>query len=376
MTSIINNTQVILLAAGSSSRFSSKKNKVLTYYKDKTLLEHNIYHLKNIGFKKITLAIGSIKIPKLDIFKDIEVLKGGKTRSKSVNNSLVNTKFNKKYVIVHDAARPILDNSIFFKIIDFLKKNKFDAIIPYSKCTETLILNRNNINRDKIKIIKTPQAFNRKKLIKLHQLNLDKNITDDSYLFRKETKYQIKYILEKKPNIKITFKEELDFINNLSEAKFRVGLGYDIHRIKQSNKINTIILGATPIKSKIQIISHSDGDVILHAITDSILGAISKRDIGTYFPNNKINKKRNSIDFLNFAFQKMQENKFKINNVDLMIVSENPKINPYYNKIKNRLIKILKTKNITIKATTNEKSGLIGEGKFIACWSNISLIGD
>jgi 2-C-methyl-D-erythritol 4-phosphate cytidylyltransferase/2-C-methyl-D-erythritol 2,4-cyclodiphosphate synthase len=376
LTSIINNTQVILLAAGSSSRFSSKKNKVLTYYKDKTLLEHNIYHLKKIGFKKITLAIGSIKIPKLDIFKDIEVLKGGKTRSKSVNNALVNTKFNKKYVIVHDAARPILDNSIFFKIIDLLKKNKFDAIIPYSKCTETLILNRNNINRDKIKIIKTPQAFNRKKLIKLHQLNLDKNITDDSYLFRKEKKYKIKYVLEKKPNIKITYKEELDFINNLVETKFRVGLGYDIHRIKQSNKINTIILGATHIKSKIEIISHSDGDVILHAITDSILGAISKRDIGTYFPNNKINKKRNSIDFLNFALQKMIDNNFKINNVDLMIVSEYPKINPYYNKIKIRLVKILKTDNITIKATTNEKSGLIGEGKFIACWSNISLIGD
>ena len=376
MTSIINNTQVILLAAGSSSRFSSKKNKVLTYYKDKTLLEHNIYHLKKIGFKKITLAIGSVKIPKLDIFKDIEVLKGGGTRSKSVNNALVNTKFIKKYVIVHDAARPILDNSIFIKIMDLLKKNKFDAIIPYSKCTETLILNRNNINREKIKIIKTPQAFNRQKLLKLHKLNLDKNITDDSYLFRKEKKYKIKYVLEKKPNIKITYKEELDFINNLSETKFRVGLGYDIHRIKQSNKINTIILGATHIKSKIEIISHSDGDVILHAITDSILGALSKRDIGTYFPNNKINKKRNSIDFLNFALQTMQVNKFKINNVDLMIVSEYPKINPYYKKIKTRLVKILKTENITIKATTNEKSGLIGEGKFIACWSNISLIGD
>ena len=376
MASIINNIQVILLAAGSSNRFSSKKNKVLTYYKDKTLLEHNIYHLKDIGFKKITLVIRSIKLPKLDIFKDLEVLKGGRTRSMSVNNALVHTKFNNRYVIIHDAARPILDNSVFFKIIDLLKKNKFDAIIPYSKCTETLILNKKNINREKIKIIKTPQGFNRKKLLKLHQLNLDKNITDDSYLFRKEKKFKVKYVLEKKPNIKITYKEELDFINNLSETKFRVGLGYDIHRIKKSNKINTIILGATPIKSKIEIISHSDGDVILHAITDSILGAISKRDIGTYFPNNKINKKRNSIDFLNFALQSMQKNKFKINNVDLMIVSEVPKINPYYNKIKNRLIKILKTENITIKATTNEKSGLIGEGKFIACWSNISLIRD
>jgi len=70
----------------------------------------------------------------------------------------------------------------------------------------------------------------------------------------------------------------------------------------------------------------------------------------------------------------MQKYQFALNNVDLMIVSEYPKINPYYSQIKNRLSKILKTKNITIKATTNEKSGLIGEGKFIACWSNISLI--
>ena len=332
--------------------------------------------MKNIGFKNITLVIGAINLPKLNLFKDIEVLKGGNTRSKSVNNGLVKSKFKKRYVIIHDAARPILGSSVFFKIIELLKKNKFDAIIPYSKCTETLILNKNNINREKIKVIKTPQAFNRIKLLKLHQLNLDKNITDDSYLFRKEKKYKIRYVLEKKPNIKITFKEELDFINNLSKANFRVGLGYDIHRIKQSNKINRIILGATPIKSKIEIISHSDGDVILHAITDSILGAISKRDIGTYFPNTKINKKRNSIDFLNFALQKMIDNNFKINNVDLMVVSEYPKINPHYNKIKNRLIKLLKTENITIKATTNEKSGLIGEGRFIACWSNISLIED
>ncbi len=110
-------------------------------------------------------------------------------------------------MIVHDAARPILDNSIFFKIIDQLKKNKFDAIIPYSKCTETLILNRNNINRDKIKIIKTPQAFNRKKLIKLHRLNLDKNITDDSYLFRKEKNIKLNMFLKKNQISKLPTKK-------------------------------------------------------------------------------------------------------------------------------------------------------------------------
>ena len=123
------------------------------------------------------------------------------------------------------------------------------------------------------------------------------------------------------------------------------------------------------------MISHSDGDVILHAITDSILGALSQRDIGTYFPNNKKNLNRNSIDFLNFALNKMNSMKKKINNIDIMIVSEEPKINPYFEKILLSISKLLNTNknNITVKATTNEKSGLIGKGNFIACWSNISL---
>ena len=76
----------------------------------------------------------------------------------------------------------------------------------------------------------------------------------------------------------------------------------------------------------VKVISHSDGDVILHAITDSILGALSQRDIGTYFPNNKKNLNRNSVEFLNYALNKMNLNKKMINNIDLMIVSEEPKI--------------------------------------------------
>jgi 2-C-methyl-D-erythritol 2,4-cyclodiphosphate synthase len=155
----------------------------------------------------------------------------------------------------------------------------------------------------------------------------------------------------------------------------RVGLGYDIHKIQKIDRYNKIKLGGISIKSKVKVISHSDGDVILHAITDSILGALSLRDIGTYFPNNKINKNRNSKEFLDFALTKLKNKNLRINNIDVMIVSEMPKINPYYEKIIKSLIQILQIdKNqITIKATTNEKSGLIGKSEFIACWSNISI---
>ena len=95
----------------------------------------------------------------------------------------------------------------------------------------------------------------------------------------------------------------------------------------------------------------------------------------TYFPNNKINKDRNSLEFLDYALTKLKNQNFKISNIDLMIISEVPKINPYYKSIINSLVKILNINNnqITIKATTNEKSGLIGKSEFIACWSNISI---
>jgi len=166
--------------------------------------------------------------------------------------------------------------------------------------------------------------------------------------------------------------ESINFFKNES----RTGLGYDIHRIDKCSSNNFINLGTLKIKSKIKIISHSDGDVILHAITDSILGALSLRDIGTYFPNNKRNYKRNSVDFLIYALKKMSKQNFSINNIDIMVVSEEPRINPYYNQMIKKLCEVLSINDnqITIKATTNEKSGLIGESKFIACWSSVSLI--
>ena len=187
--------------------------------------------------------------------------------------------------------------------------------------------------------------------------------------------FKIKYLLDNGFNIKVTYKEDLENLSFDYKERQRVGLGYDIHKIQKIDRYNEIKLGGIRIKSKVKVISHSDGDVILHAITDSILGALSLRDIGTYFPNNKINENRNSKEFLDFALTKLKNKNFKINNIDLMIVSEIPKINPYYEKMIKSLIQILQIdKNqITIKATTNEKSGLIGKSEFIACWSNISI---
>ena len=306
----------------------------------------------------------------------IELIKGGKTRTLSVKNALINSKIKAKYVFIHDAARILKSDKLLKKLISETYKEKFDCIIPFSKCNDTVIKNNKNIKREELKLIKTPQVFLKNKITLLHKMNKNYQLSDDSILMRDNPKeFIIKYLPDNGFNLKVTYKEDLENLSINYKGKQRVGLGYDIHKIKKIEKLNYIKLGGINIKSKIKVISHSDGDVILHSITDSILGALSLRDIGTYFPNNKINKNRNSNEFLDFALKKLKNKDFKINNIDLMIVSEIPKINPYYEKIIKSLIKLLKiNKNqITIKATTNEKSGLIGKSEFIACWSNLSI---
>ena len=376
MTLKLSNIHVVLLAAGESTRFKAKENKLLSKLKDKTILEHNIEHLKKIGFKKITLVIRNNSILKNIKEKNTELIKGGKTRTLSVKNALLKSKIKAKYVFIHDAARILNSEKILKRLIKETQKEIYDCIIPFSKCADTIIKDHINIKREDLKLIKTPQVFLKKKIIHLHKINKNIQLTDDSFLMRVNYKdFKIKYLLDNGLNFKVTYKEDLENLSINNKEKQRVGLGYDIHKIQKIDKYNNIKLGGISIKSKIKVISHSDGDVILHAITDSILGALSLRDIGTYFPNNEINKNRNSKEFLNFALKKLKNKKFNINNIDLMIVSEIPKINPYYEKMIKSLIKILQIdKNqITIKATTNEKSGLIGKSEFIACWSNLSI---
>ena len=376
MTLKLSNIHFVLLAAGESTRFKARENKLLSKIKDKTILEHNIEQLKKIGFKKITLVIKNNDILKKINKTKVELIKGGKTRTLSVKNALLKSKIKAKYVFIHDAARILNSEKILKKLIKEIHKDKYDCIIPFSRCADTVVKNHINIKREDLKLIKTPQVFLKKKIIHLHKINKNIQLTDDSILMRDNHKdFKIKYLQDNNFNFKVTYKEDLENLSFNYKKKQRVGLGYDIHKIQKNDKLNIIKLGGISIKSKVKVISHSDGDVILHAITDSILGALSLRDIGTYFPNNKINKKRNSKEFLDFALKKLKNNNFKINNIDLMIVSEVPKINPYYKKMIKSLTKILQiNKNqITIKATTNEKSGLIGKSEFIACWSSLSI---
>ena len=274
------NNYFIILASGQSKRFNSKKPKQYNIYEGKPLFKHSLDKaLKSKLFKKIIIVVNNKKEIKEKFPKNVSIIIGGKERSDS---SLIALKFIKKYkptnVLIHDAARPNFTLNLLKKLITSLKKYK--AVIPAIKSKDSIkykIKNQIfNLNRDNSILTQTPQAF---KFKDLYNLSIkQKKITDEATLFI-ENNLKVKFIQGENLNTKITFKEDI------KEKKTYFGIGFDIHRLIKGKKL---YLGGIKIPYHSGLKGHSDGDVIIHSIIDSILGAMRKKDIGTFFPDNTV----------------------------------------------------------------------------------------
>lgn len=154
----------------------------------------------------------------------------------------------------------------------------------------------------------------------------------------------------------------------------RVGLGYDIHRTGPGDGI---LLGGVKIPAPFSLVGHSDADVLLHAITDAILGALAMEDIGHYFPpGDPVNKGRASADFLAFAVKGAQEKNYAIGNVDCNIICEEPKIAPYRQKIRESVARLLQSgiEQVSIKGRTNERVDAVGRKEAMAAQAIVLLV--
>jgi 2-C-methyl-D-erythritol 2,4-cyclodiphosphate synthase len=152
-----------------------------------------------------------------------------------------------------------------------------------------------------------------------------------------------------------------------------IGFGYDVHRFKKGRDL---ILGGVKIKSVKGLVGHSDADVLVHALTDALLGAAGLNDIGHFFPDtNPKYKNISSIFLLEFIYKKLEKKKFFIDNVDITVIAETPKIYLFVDEMKKNISKALKLKKerIGIKATTNEKIGFLGRGEGIASMAVASI---
>ncbi|MDB9767568.1 2-C-methyl-D-erythritol 2,4-cyclodiphosphate synthase [Candidatus Pelagibacter sp.] len=367
------NSCFIILAGGESKRFNSNIPKPYTDYKGKPLLLHSIDKAKAFNkFNKFVLVINKKHknyIKKLNI-KNIKIITGGKTRAESAYIALKSIKRNNfKNVIIHDAARPNFSLKLLKKLMDGLKTN--DCVIPAIQTTDSVKQKTSsivtNLKRENIYLIQTPQAFNYKKLFTL-QDNKSEEVTDDANLFVRAGK-KIKIIKGEFTNNKITINSDIKF-NNL----IKFGLGFDVHRLVPNKKL---YIGGIKIPSHVGTLGHSDGDPVLHAVTDAILGACSMGDIGEKFSDkNKKFKNIRSTILLSEIIKQTEKKGYLINNIDINIITQKPKIQKYKKQITNCIAKICHTSptQINIKGKTTEKLGVIGKEKAIACEVIASVI--
>ena len=367
---------LIILAAGNSHRFRSKVSKPYQKIAGKSLIEINVIKARQFKqIKKIIIVYNKkdSKFVKSLKLKNVQFIRGGKNRQQSTYNALkyLNLKKGITKVLIHDAARPNFSIKLFNSIIKNMKS--FKAVIPkiaiqdavkqiINSSKEEYILGK---NRDNLFLTQTPQAFNFKEIYQLHKDHSSKYKDDDISLYMDLNK--VKFIEGEKNNFKITDQSDFENLKSIYKSKINIGIGFDVHRLVPNKKL---YLAGLKIKSPLGTLGHSDGDPVLHSITDAILGACKMGDIGEMF-SDKSQKFKNirSTILLEQVMKKIKKKGYFVKNIDINIITQTPKIQKYKNKMINNIAKLceISKDQINIKGKTTEKLGIIGKEKAIAC---------
>ncbi len=374
---------LIILAAGKSHRFRSNIGKPYQKIGGKSLIEINVIKARKFKeIKKIVLVFNKkdIKRVKSLKLKNVKLIAGGNCRQQSTLNALRYLKSQKgtPKVLIHDVARPNFSTKLLTSILKNMKKAR--AVVPkiYIQDAIKQIIDSSRDEyimgkkRDNLFLTQTPQAFYLKEIYHLHKTNSEKYKDDDISLYMDLNK--VKFIEGEKNNFKITEKSDFENLKNIYQSKQTVGIGFDVHRLVPKRKL---FLAGLKIKSKLGTLGHSDGDPVLHSITDAILGACKMGDIGQMF-SDKSKKFMNirSTILLKSVIDKIKLKGYFINNIDINIITQTPKIKNFKNDMVNNIAKLCEiSKNqINIKGKTTEKLGVVGKEKAIACEVICSVI--
>ena len=374
---------LIILAAGNSHRFGSNVGKPYQKIGGKSLIEINVIKARKFNeIKKIILVynkkdskrVRSIKL------KNVKLIVGGKSRQQSTYNALrylVSQKGTTK-VLIHDAARPNFSTKLLGSILKNMRNAR--AVIPKIKIQDAIkqIIDSSKEEyivgkkRNNLFLTQTPQGFNLNEIYHLHKTQSGKYKDDDISLYMDLNK--VKFIDGEKNNFKITDKSDFETLRSIYKSNQSVGIGFDVHRLVPKRKL---YLAGLKIKSKVGTLGHSDGDPVLHSVTDAILGASKMGDIGQMFSDkSKRFKNIRSEILLQQVIKQIKFKNYFINNIDINIITQTPKIKNIKNKMINNIARLCEiSKNqINIKGKTTEKLGVVGKGNAIACEVICSII--
>lgn len=377
---------VIIVAAGRGHRFGGEMPKQYLEVHQQPLVRHAVQAF--LDHPAIDLILPVIHPDDADILANalggldyLEPVAGGAARQDSVRNGLEGLASSAPdYVLVHDAARPMVAPALIDRVIEALQDTS--GVIPGIAVVDTLKradddgIITDTVSRDGLWRAQTPQGFKYADLLAAHRSAIGQELTDDAAVME-ASGYRVAVVLGDENNIKVTTPDDLMRMEEImsddsAQAKlvrspsFRIGSGYDVHKLGPGDHVT---LCGVKITSERALIGHSDADVALHAVTDAVFGAIADGDIGSHFPPTDSQWRGASSDqFLAYACERMRERGFELSNIDLTIICEKPKIGPHRDAMRARLAEIaqIDVSCVSVKATTTERLGFTGRGEGIA----------
>lgn len=389
MSSACRRVYVVLPAAGSGSRMGADRPKQYLELaaSGRTVLETTVGVLAKVpGVDGIFVAVSPADETARTLSMPARVLKtGGASRAQTVYQTLEalsDTVADEDLVLVHDAARPLVDPADVSRLIDescrVIEEGTAAGAVLAIPVWDTVKrvdgegYFSQDIDRTGLVRVATPQCFAYGLLKKALADNL--SATDESSAVR-NAGGRVLAVESSARNIKLTRPQDIEDANRLlrSDMQIRIGIGYDSHRLVENRRF---ILGGIEIPHTLGLAGHSDADALLHAITDAILGAARLGNIGTFFPDTDPRfKDADSAVLLRTAFEAVKKAGWRVGNVDAVVVAQKPKLNPHVSAMQRRIEELLELEDgaVSVKPKTNEKLGFEGREEGVSTQAVVLL---
>ncbi|MDC0886376.1 bifunctional 2-C-methyl-D-erythritol 4-phosphate cytidylyltransferase/2-C-methyl-D-erythritol 2,4-cyclodiphosphate synthase [Altererythrobacter sp.] len=360
----------VIVAAGKGLRAGQPIPKQFARWRGKPVLRHSVEALAEAGALRIVVAVPEgaepIAIQALQGIGSVRFVTGGATRQESVRLALdILAGDAPERVLIHDAARPLLPQTVIGRVLDALEDNA--GAIPSLPVVDSLAVDAGGrmtgaADRNALRRVQTPQAFRFRDILAAHHSWKGELSAGDDAQVLCAAGSSVSLVEGDETLKKLTFAEDFDPIM----PPVRVGTGYDVHRLAAGEDL---WLGGIQLQHDKGLAGHSDADVALHAIVDALLGAIGQGDIGDHFPpSDERWKGAASSAFLRHAISLVAEAGYAVGNIDLTIICEAPKIGPHRENMRARIAELCgcEVSQISVKATTTEKLGFTGRSEGIA----------